>query len=105
MRATMTKRLKRGLIAGAVGLVLVGTLGYAFFGRSNAGASYITEQVERGDLERTVDATGEVTSVNDVSLSFDTSGTVASVMVEVGDTVSAGTLLATLESGELSADV
>ncbi len=58
----------------------------------------ILDTVARGDLKKTVLATGQVTSTTDVSLGFNTTDTVASVRVKVGDKVTGGQILATLNN-------
>jgi multidrug resistance efflux pump len=52
-----------------------------------------------------VAATGKVKPNQSVDLGFDKSGRVASAGVVVGDTVNAGQVLATLEAGEILADL
>jgi HlyD family secretion protein len=48
---------------------------------------YTTEQVVRGDLVQTVDATGKVQSAEEVSLSFQTTGVVRDIFAVVGQDV------------------
>lgn len=57
-----------------------------------------TATVERGDVIRTVTATGAVESAEPLALSFATVGVVESVDVAEGDVVSAGEVLATVDS-------
>jgi len=66
---------------------------------------YVTETVEVSDLIQTVDANGEVVSIDEVELSFDLSGTIESVLAAVGDVVEVGDVLLQLDTTELSADV
>ncbi len=74
-----------------------------FFGRS-ATQNILTDFVKRQDVKRTVLATGQVVSENDLSLSFKTSGRVRVVNVKVGDMVQTGAVLASLDQGtELAA--
>lgn len=58
-----------------------------------------------GKLEQTVKATGVVTSKVDLDLSFKKTGTVKSVLFDVGDKVKKGQILATLSSGSEGASV
>ncbi len=67
--------------------------------------TYVTEKAVRGDLTQTVEAVGTVISDHDLKLQFPSSGIVSSVSVKEGDTVKAGQTLATLRSGNLSADI
>jgi multidrug efflux pump subunit AcrA (membrane-fusion protein) len=87
-------------------LLVLGIGAVAFFAfKPAAPVEYETEVVEREDLIQTVDANGEVVSLDEVELAFDLSGTVEAVLVSVGDAVGAGDLLAVLETSELIADV
>jgi RND family efflux transporter MFP subunit len=87
------------LVVGVLGLV---GLGYAFSGPSDV-QTFVTDVVKRGGIAQTVEVTGELKSVSDLELSFETSGTVAAIFVEVGDTVNAGDVLAELGTSELGA--
>lgn len=88
----------------AIFVFIIGVIGYTVL-KPDVPVAYVTEVVEREDLVQTVDANGEVVSLDKVDLSFDLSGTVASIFVRVGDAVGIGDLLAILETSELSADV
>ncbi len=57
--------------------------------------------VERGTLLATVSAVGQIEAARQANLNFAISGQVAEVLVEVGDVVEAGDLLATLEAADL----
>jgi multidrug efflux pump subunit AcrA (membrane-fusion protein) len=88
----------------AVVIVVLGLVG-VFALRPAPQNEYVTELVKREDLKQTVDANGELVSLDEVELSFDLSGTLESVFVSVGDAVGIGDLLALLETSELIADV
>ena len=60
---------------------------------------------ERSELIQKVSVTGKVQPAKDVNLAFERSGRVYAVYADVGDRISAGQLLATLNSGELLADI
>jgi HlyD family secretion protein len=64
-----------------------------------------TVATTRGNLTATVGATGSVRPNQSVTLIFQTSGTVESVNVEVGSTVQAGQILATLTESSLSQNI
>lgn len=72
---------------------------------SSAPVTFVTYTVHRGSLEQTVDVTGELQSVTDLSLAFDTSGSVKTIKAKIGDVVKAGDVIATLGADELSAAV
>ena len=72
-----------------------------------ASSSRVSRQVvlaQRGVVQSTVSGTGNVEAGTDVSVNFKASGTLADVFVKVGDHVSQGQLLATLDptSAQLS---
>lgn len=60
-----------------------------------------TATVTSADVDQTIAATGTVASVSRSDVAFSTDGTVASVAVGVGDTVSAGQTLAALDADAL----
>ncbi|MFE3431169.1 efflux RND transporter periplasmic adaptor subunit [Streptomyces sp. NPDC059171] len=83
----------------AVVLVAAGGLSYAFAGDSDAtGSTVRTVPVALGSVERTVSAAGSLESTQTDELSFGASGTVTKIGVEVGDTVKAGQVLATIDA-------
>lgn len=65
----------------------------------------VIETVTKGDLVRSVAATGTVVSTTDLSLSFQETNLVSSIAVSVGDRVRKGQILATLENGSEAAAV
>lgn len=85
------------------GLLVIG-LGWLFFGRGSGG-NVETLTVKRGEFLQQVSISGKVVAAKDVDLGFTQGGRVASVGVSVGNRVSAGTVVASLENGELRAAV
>ncbi len=87
--------------------VLVAGGGYYWSTRGQTAADvvYTTEAVQRGSLTVTVTATGTVQPTNQVDVSSELSGTLASVEVDYNDIVTAGQVLARLETTKLSAQV
>ena len=61
--------------------------------------------VERGSIAEIVRITGKVVPVNDVELGFETSGIVASAPVDVGETVTPGRTIASLDTDDVYADL
>jgi len=89
--------VRRTLPAGvAAVLVIAGTA----VTRANANASpvdtYRTTTVTTGSVEQRLNVTGSVRQVDQVSQGFPVAGTVASVPVSVGDTVTVGQTLSTI---------
>ncbi len=64
-----------------------------------------TATVTRGNLSRTVSASGTVAAAHTDDLSFSTGGTVTAVNVKAGDTVTKGQVLASIDPGQLQAAV
>jgi len=64
-----------------------------------------TSTVQRGDLQAVVSSSGTVRSAQSLDVTFGTSGTVAEVLVEIGDEVKAGQELAKLDTATLEAAV
>ena len=61
--------------------------------------------VTRGSMSNTVSAEGTIAAAQTDNLSFGSSGTVTAVNVQAGDTVTAGQVLATIDSAQLQASV
>jgi HlyD family secretion protein len=101
------KRRKRliiiGVVAGAV-LLCVGAV-YAFTrGGTKIDPSKLGK-VERGDLAKSVVATGKVTPITKVEVKSKASGIVKKLLVDAGDRVKKGQLLAQLDKVEIEAGV
>jgi HlyD family secretion protein len=97
--------MKRFIIIGIVIVLMVGALGVWFTTTqpSHADDSLVREAVtvERGTIVSAVKATGRLEPQAEVSLGFETNGTVAEVLVERGQSVKVGDPLARLETNEL----
>ena len=61
----------------------------------------LTAKVERGDIEEVVSATGNVAAERQATLTFASSGAIAEVLVEEGQEVEAGQVLARLDTSSL----
>ncbi|MFA5841233.1 MAG: efflux RND transporter periplasmic adaptor subunit [Candidatus Paceibacterota bacterium] len=64
-----------------------------------------TIEIRHTDFINQVSISGHVIASSDVSLGFSQGGRVSSVRAEVGNTVNAGTILASVENGDLQADL
>jgi HlyD family secretion protein len=82
-------------------LVVVAAGSAAYAANSGGGPSYVTGAVTRGDVQQTLNLTGSVQQVNQVSATFPVSGTVTSVSAIVGQQVSAGQELARIDPAPL----
>ena len=91
---------KRYIIPAA--LVLIFIL-YKIFHKTASPYQFVP--VTQGTITETVSVTGNTTPVKSVSLGFQNSGTVAGVYHDVGEHVSAGTVIATLNASDLFAQL
>lgn len=101
------KRRKRTIIISVVALVVLIFAG-ALIGFSRGGTkidSTKLAKVERGDLAKSVVATGKVTPITKVEVKSKASGIVKKLYVEYGDRVKKGQLLAQLDKEEIQAQV
>jgi HlyD family secretion protein len=101
------KRRKRTIIISVVALVLLIFAG-ALIGFSRGGTKIDPTKlakVERGDLAKSVVATGKVTPITKVEVKSKASGIVKKLYVEYGDRVKKGQLLAQLDKEEIQAQV
>ena len=97
---------RRALLAGAVVLIVVlggGAAAWAAAGSANSG--YRVATVTRADIGQSLTVVGTVEPVNDASSSFQVAGKVATVTATVGQQVTAGQSLATLDTTALSESV
>lgn len=90
-----------------LGLLLLGLLGGGGWwwvrqrDSADAGPRFQTEPVERGSLELTVSATGNLEPINQVTVGVEISGTVAEVLADTNDRVTRGQVLARLDTTKL----
>lgn len=89
------------IISACVAALIVGG-GYWYYS-ANRPEEYQFVTVTRGPITETVSVTGSTESVQNVSLAFQSSGMIARVYREVGDRVSAGEVLAMLNTASLQA--
>lgn len=94
------KKMKKYWWIGLILLILI----IAFWWFSNRGkdVSYSTAKVFRGELIQTVNESGVLRPVREVSLNFMNPGRVQDIKVKVGDEVSIGMELASLDNSALS---
>ena len=84
----------------ALGVVVLAAAGYGYH-RLNPGEqapTYQTAQVTRGDIEVTISAAGTVTPKETVSVGAQVSGQLKELLVDVGDHVEIGDLLAQIDA-------
>ncbi len=98
---------KSWIIIGAVAIVAVIAGAFWLNARNQASAAgqLQTVKAERGTLTATIGATGTVRAHQTALLTWQTSGSVETVIVNVGDSVAAGDVLATLAETSLPQSV
>ncbi|MCW5951678.1 MAG: biotin/lipoyl-binding protein [Propionibacteriaceae bacterium] len=97
----MNKRMRHVLVAGA-SLVAVGAIGTVWATSSSAAQGrYVTAVAATGDVSQSFLATGTISRENLVDAAFSVTGTVKKLKVGVGDIVTAGDVLATLDTAAL----
>ncbi len=90
---------RRILIVGAViGALVLALIVWKVFLTEPAGPDVATAKVARGDIEKTVEATGTLEPKELVSVGAQVSGRVEKLTVDVGDTVKKGDLIAQIDS-------
>jgi HlyD family secretion protein len=98
------KRLIYGGIAALLVLLIAGGLIAANRGGTKIDPSKL-QKVEKGDLAKSVVATGKVTPITKVEVKSKASGIVKKLLVDAGDKVKKGQLLAQLDKEEIQAQV
>ena len=92
-----------GVAAGAVLLALV--FGALFLRKAKPIPSEKTVTVERGDIARSVVARGKIQALSEVSIKSKANGIIKALLVDVGDKVTEGQVLAELDKEDLQAQV
>lgn len=100
---TRRRRSRARLLIGAAVVVAALAVGGVAWARSGGSPAYRTATVARGAVTSTLSLPGTVTPMQSASVGFAQSGTVASVDVKAGDTVTAGQTLAQLDLTSLDA--
>jgi HlyD family secretion protein len=100
---------RKGRIWLSIALVLlVAVLVFVFLtirARSSSASTYQTTTVERGNLNATIGATGNLRAAQTASINWQTSGMIAAVNASPGDLVEAGFVLASLSPTSLAQNV
>jgi HlyD family secretion protein len=102
------KKRRRGYIYGLVALVVILLIAVGLFAATRGGTKIDPSKlakVERGDLAKSVVATGKVTPIIKVEVKSKASGIVKKLLVDYGDKVKKGQLLAQLDKIEIEAQV
>ncbi len=95
----------RKVIIVLLSVAAIGGAAYAYIRLTSDQTAYETAAVARRDLREEVSVTGEVQPTEEVQLAFEVGGKVAAVNVDVGDVVTGGQVLATLDSAAVLAQL
>lgn len=96
---------RSALTLALAGAVLAGGGASAWALTRGSGSDYRTATAELGNVSQTLDTTGTLQSADSAQMDFQVSGQVASVPVSVGQQVSEGEVLATLDTSALTSSV
>jgi len=102
------KKRRKLIIWGSVAVVLLGLITAGVMLASGSGTKIDPTKlakVEKGDLAKSVVATGKVTPITKVEVKSKASGIVKKLLVDYGDKVKQGQLLAQLDKVEIEAQV
>jgi HlyD family secretion protein len=102
------KKRRRLLVWIGIGLAIVLLIGIVAFAATRGGTKIDPSKlakVEKGDLAKSVVATGKVTPIIKVEVKSKASGIVKKLLVDYGDHVAKGQLLAQLDKVEIEAQV
>ncbi len=102
------KKRRRLIIWGSIAAVIILLIAGGVFAATRGGTKIDPSKlakVERGDLAKSVVATGKVTPITKVEVKSKASGIVKKLMVDYGDRVKKGQLLAQLDKVEIEAQV
>src|SRR5580693_3541114 len=102
------KKRRRLIIWGSIGLAIVLLIAVGVIAAKSGGTKIDPSKlakVEKGDLAKSVVATGKVTPITKVEVKSKASGIVKKLLVDYGDKVKKGQLLAQLDKVEIEAQV
>jgi HlyD family secretion protein len=101
----MSRRMKLGLMAGIVVLVIGGILAFRINQKKHQGTEVRLEQVGRRDLVSAVTASGKIQPKTSVDISADITGRIIDISVGEGDLVKRGQFLIQIDPAQYQAAV
>lgn len=89
-----------------IAIIVISGVYYAFAaGNSSSSSTYTLSPASLGTIRQTVTGSGQVAAQNQIDITSEVSGTVLSVNVSVGQKVSTGQLIATLDSRDAAIEL
>ena len=80
-----------------IGIIVLAGIGFFIYGKSKGSVAVVSRvSIEEIQIQRTVSASGAVTSVNESNLALPATGQLQYLAIEKGDTVTKGQLLANI---------
>jgi HlyD family secretion protein len=101
----MSRRMKLGLIAGIVLLVIGGLVAFRINKKKHQGTEVRLERVARRDLVSAVTASGKIQAKTSVDISADITGRIIDIAVREGDLVKRGQFLIQIDPAQYQAAV
>jgi HlyD family secretion protein len=101
----MSRRMKIGLVAALVVLVVGGLVAFRIRQKKNAATEVRLEQVGRRDLVSAVTASGKIEAKTSVDISADITGRIIDIAVREGDLVKRGQFLLQIDPAQYQAAV
>ena len=102
MKEKLSFLKKKRYIFGIIAIFLI-VGGYFIFKNKNTGQETITAKL--GNFENLVSISGKVIAGEDVDLGFSQGGRISSIRAKVGDNINSGTVIASIENGDLQANL
>lgn len=91
------KKAKKTIILSMI-LIIIITLIYFFFFNKEDQISYLTEKVRIGNIQRTVNTTGEISAKQIVTVGAQASGQIKKLYVSLGQSIKKGDMIADIDS-------
>jgi HlyD family secretion protein len=96
--------MKKFLVGSSL-VILVGVIGYLFFGKNETVLKYKTDKITRGDIVSMVTASGTVNAVTTVLVGTQVSGTIQKIFVDFNSLVKKDQLIAQIDPSTFDAQV
>ncbi|WP_116632088.1 efflux RND transporter periplasmic adaptor subunit [Pasteurella langaaensis] len=90
--------MKKKILVLVLLAVLIAGGAYFFMSDNKKGPTFLTEDVHRGDVEKTVIASGSIESSNKVNVGAQVSGKITKLYVKLGQQVKKGDMIADIDS-------